>query len=143
MGFFDNLIKNVVGDTLGKKVEEHIGNDSDKKVENTTVPSVQGRHDKPFFADILASEFSEYEVKENVPVSELGGEGKPYEFGLYKNGKLVAVIPLVEHNRVNNKAYKDSKEAAAKANVPFINFHLHMPNERDFVIYRINRFIAK
>ena len=50
---------------------------------------------------------------------------------------------LVEHNRDNNRAYLGAKETAVKSNVPFINFYLHMPNERNFVISRINRLMAK
>jgi hypothetical protein len=94
--------------------------------------------DKPYFREILTSEFGGYILREDVPVSELGGEGKTYDFALFARGECAAVITLVAHNRYNNRAYKGSKAAAQAAGVPFINFFTHMGNERDYVINRIS-----
>ncbi|MDR0198079.1 MAG: hypothetical protein LBI36_07690 [Oscillospiraceae bacterium] len=97
---------------------------------------------KAYFAQILASEFSQYQVREGVSVSELGGEGRPYDFGLYQDGRLVAVVVLAEHNRTRNKPYWNSEIKARELHIPFINFYIHMPNERDFVIGRIKRLMG-
>ena len=148
MGIFDRIIKNVVSDAIGKEIEKHIptnnNNYQDESYTNNTSPITNNQsevHDKAYFAGILANNFSQYEVKENVSVSEIGGNGRPYDFGLYSGAKLAAVLVLTEHNRDNNRAYLGSKETAKSANIPFINFYLHMPNEKTYVIDRINKLI--
>jgi len=107
----------------------------------STPASPDQTKDKDYFAAILARDFADYQVRGSVPVAELGGQGKPYEFGLYKTGDLKGVVVLVEHNRDRNRAYLGSKEAAQAAGVPFINFYLHMPNEEAFVVSRIRRMV--
>jgi hypothetical protein len=104
--------------------------------------TAKGSNAKAYFAQILASEFGQYQTRENVPVGELGGEGRPYDFGLYQDGRLVAVVVLAEHNRTRNNPYWNSEKKAKESNVPFINFYTHMPNERDFVISRIKRLMG-
>lgn len=97
----------------------------------------EAKKDKAFFAGVLAQEFGAYEVRENVSPAELGGSGKPYDFGLYRDGRMAGVVMLTQHNRDNNAAYKNAKRACEAAGVPFINFYLHMPNERGYVVSRI------
>ena len=150
MGFFSKLLGNVVSDAIGstiRKVQENQDYESSysepasESRQKESVTATTGGHTRAYFKDILYSEFSKYTVRENIPVSEIGGEGKSYDFGLYENGILKGFVVLVEHNRDNNKAYKDSKLYANRANIPFINFYLHMPNEKKFVIYRINHLL--
>ncbi|MDR1726415.1 MAG: hypothetical protein LBT74_00555 [Acidobacteriota bacterium] len=105
-------------------------------------PAAPGGHTVEYFREILASEFGGYELRENVSPGEIGGVGRPYDFGLYQGGRLVAVVPLAAHNRTNNAAWKNARAAAEGAGVPFVNFHLHMPNQRDFVISRVKRLLG-
>jgi hypothetical protein len=95
--------------------------------------------DRAFFANILAQEFPEYTVHEFVSPATLGGSGRDCDFGLYRGGHTAGMVMLVEHNRDNNAAYRNARSTAQRAGVPFINFYLHMPNERNFVIGRIRR----
>jgi len=150
MGFFDKLIKTVVNDVLDNVIDNVSSNHNNDNAQHShTVDPTKShscqtnieRHDKAYFKTILEEEFAQYAIKENVPVSEIEGEGRSYDFGLYRNGQLIAVVVLVEHNRDNNKAYKDSKMFAQKAGIPFINFYMHMPNKPEFVKYRINNMI--
>ena len=105
-------------------------------------------HTKEHFRKILNSEFSpKYTIREDVPVSEIGGKGRNYDFALYENGVLKGVVVTVKRyiatfNGFDN-AHNDSKLCAEKANIPFINFLLHKQNKRDYVIDRINRLILK
>ncbi|MDR1833514.1 MAG: hypothetical protein LBQ92_02505 [Propionibacteriaceae bacterium] len=108
----------------------------------TAAATGAGLADKAAFREMLAAEFADLSVKEDVPVSELGGAGKPYDFGLYRGGKLAGVVMLTEHNRDNNQAFKGAKAAAQAAGVPFINFYLHMPNERAYAVSRIRSFVS-
>lgn len=94
------------------------------------------------FAPILTENFPDYQIREYLPVSELGGMGQPYDFGLYQDGQLKAVVIVVGHNKDHTAAYKGAKEAAKAAGIPFINFYAHMPNEHDFVVYRVRSFLT-
>ena len=158
MGFFDGLIKDAVRDATRDVVDDAVrvatkdvikdatGVDVDQVDNSSTVPQTsttgEGGHTAGYFKEILTSEFADYELREKVSPSELGGDGRPYDFVLVKGGKIVAVIPLAEHNRTSNSAWKNARTAAESAKVPFINFHLHMPNKRDFVIDRIKRLLG-
>jgi len=105
-------------------------------------------HTKEHFREILNSEFTpKYTIKEDVPVSEIGGNGRNYDFALYENDVLKGFIVVVKRyiadfNNWDNP-HNDSKLCAEKANIPFINFLLHCPNKRDYVIDRINRLVLK
>ena len=150
MGLFDKLVSGVkeVVDSVAESVQGPSTTPpppvpaSSQGWATPVAPQFTTANAKPYFAGILAQEFAEYEIRESVPVAELGGVGKPYEFGLYQFGALKAVVVLVERNRDHNRAYLGSKEAALAARVPFVNFYLHMPNERGFVISRIRRLMA-
>ncbi|MDR3070254.1 MAG: hypothetical protein LBU38_04510 [Propionibacteriaceae bacterium] len=166
MGFLDRLAKGAIGDAL-KGVTDSAGEAVARAVTGATgltgsqpqayptsgsIPGqsdsghspsspVAGKRGKAYFAQILAQDFADLTVREDVPVTELNGTGKPYDFGLYRESQLIAVVVLVEHNRDNNRAYLGGKNAAAAAGIPFINFYLHMPNEHGFVVGRIRRFL--
>ena len=153
MGFFDKLAKGLASEVLGNIVKNTssgtTGNTGQSANQNTvrqTVNAVRtgsapGMNIRAYFAEILASAFSQYQVRENIPLSEFGAEGRPFDFGLYQNGTLVSVVVLAEHNRTRNHPYWNSQKKAQELNIPFINFYTHMPNERGFVINRIKRLM--
>ena len=95
--------------------------------------------DKAYFRGIINECFSNYIIREDVSVSELGGEGTPYDFMLIANGSCAAVIMLVDKSHNRTKGYKGAEEAAQASGVPLIYFWTRMPNERGFVINRIKR----
>ena len=100
------------------------------------LPSIEYK-DHAWFATMLKENFSEYLIREYVPVAELGGDGKPYDFLLIRNGAACGAIMLTEHNKTNNRAFKGAKAACQAAGVPFINFFDFMANEPGYVINRI------
>ncbi|MDR1791134.1 MAG: hypothetical protein LBR20_05710 [Propionibacteriaceae bacterium] len=149
MGFLDKLVKSA-GEAIAQAVDGVVHGEHDEaQTAATTVttasattqaatPDVDtGLHDKAAFRAQIAANFSDLEVKEDVPVAEVGGSGRAYDFGFYRGGQLVGVVMLVPRNRDNNQAYKGAKAAAAAADVPFINFYLHMANEPGYVTERI------
>ena len=153
MGIFDKIIKDAVKEKIEDVIEKATGIDLDgdneektespqteAHVENTTTDEVGG-HTKEYFLDILKNEFGEYERKENIDPKDIGGIGRNYDFGLYRGGKLVGLLSLIEHNK-GNKAFKDSKASAEKAKIPFVHFYLHMRNEKNYVIERIKKAIS-
>ena len=182
MGLLSKILGNVVSDAIGKAKEQMQEHNVDmeqvkkvfsaaKETENRqpqNQPQQQlyqqnGKwkdvfvgtegHTKEHFRKILNSEFSQkYTIKEDVPVSEIGGnEGKNYDFALYENGILKGfVVPMTDYyNKYSKydsgycKNYRASRLCAEKANIPYIHFILSMPNKKDFVIDRINRLVLK
>jgi len=168
VGLFDKVVKQGLGNALGSKVTDAIeqatgidinqdGRIGAQSAYGSTAgavpaPGQQAAYqaapagipvnqitDKAYFRAIISECFSEYIVREDVPVEELGGQGKPFDFMLIANGDCAGVVMLVEHNRDNNRLYKGARYAAQAAGVPFINCYTHMLNERGYVINRIKR----
>jgi hypothetical protein len=108
----------------------------------SAAPVAAARHEHAWFVALVQEKLPQFQIQENVVIAELFGaqwDGKPYDIVLYEGGAVKGVITLVEHNKDNNKAYKNSRTAAQEAGVPFINFYLQMPNETGFVLNRIKR----
>lgn len=114
------------------------------------------------FRSILKSEFPQYTVKENVPVTDLVGDacdsfqlyktrpyqaykaewGEPYTFVLYQGIRPKAVVMLGDgHCHTEKVKYLIARKYAQKLNIPYINFYNQMPNEKQYVISRIRKFL--
>ena len=115
-----------------------------------------------YFRDILLGIFSSYTIRENVPVTDLVGFandeaqlyttrptqaykaewGQPYSFVLEADGKAKAVVMLGNgHSHDTNVKYLIARMYAEKLEIPYINFYTQMPNERNYVIERIRKFL--
>ena len=116
-----------------------------------------------FFREILASEFADYAIRENVPVTDLAGFandefqlyksrpfqaykaewGQPYTFVLEKDGKAAGVVMLGGgHSHDSNVKFLIARVYAKKLGLPYINFYTQMPNKRDYVIGRIHKMMG-
>ena len=159
MGIFDKLSKGFASKALEdivKNVAENISQNADKGAnrntsQQTAQTPIANVWANPaanvdignYFAEILASEFGQYQIRRDIPLGEFGVDGRPFDFGLYQNGQLVSVVVLAGHNKTRNHPYWNSEKLAKSLNIPFINFFTHMPNERGFVIDRINRLMRR
>ena len=115
-----------------------------------------------YFRQILLTEFSDYSIREKVPVTDLVGFandefklyrkrpyqaykaewGQPYTFVLEKDGNPAGVVMLGNgHSHYNNVKYLIARVYAKKLGIPYINFYTQMDNERDYVISRISKFL--
>jgi hypothetical protein len=115
-----------------------------------------------YFKEILATEFAQYSVKENVRVTDIAGFandefqlyktrprqaykaewGQPYTFVLEQAGTVKGIVMLGKgHSHDSNVKYLIARMYAKKAGIPYINFYTQMPNERDYVIGRIRKFL--
>ena len=115
-----------------------------------------------YFAGILSSEFPQYSVKRNVPVTDLAGFvadeaqlyktrptqtykaewGKPYTFVLYQGESPVGIVMLGDgSSHARNVKYLVSRMFAKKMGLPYINFYTQMPNEKAYVVERIKKFM--
>lgn len=116
-----------------------------------------------YFAEILSSEFPQYGVRRNVPVTDLAGFatddfklyetrplqaykaewGAPYTFVLERGGVLAGIVMLGSgHSHDSNVKYLIARMYAKKLGLPYINFYTQMPNERQYVIGRIRKFMG-
>ena len=115
-----------------------------------------------YFAGILSSEFPQYGVRRNVPVTDLAGFatdhfklydtrplqaykaewGEPYTFVLERGGVPAGIVMLGSgHSHDSNVKYLIARMYAKKLGLPYINFYTQMPNERGYVVSRLHRFL--
>ena len=116
-----------------------------------------------YFREIIQSEFPGYDVRENVPVTELAGFaadeaqlyksrprqvykaewGEPYTFVLSQGGAPKGIVMLGGgHSHYANVKYLVARMYAKKLGLPYINFYTQMPNERGYVVGRIHKYLG-
>jgi len=103
---------------------------------------------KTHFDNIFATEFSEYQVQEQLPVERVnpafaGKGGWPYPYALFSGSRLVALIMITPQGKYHTKGFFSAQQAAQGAGVTFINFNAHYPHEYAYVVDRIKSFIGK
>lgn len=159
MGLFDKLKKQAFSG-LVDKIEKATGLDvdgSDSRQNYSQPPKaapVQQRtsynqpaekRSAPYFASIIRECFPQYIVRQRLTAAELGlpavGNERAYDFVLYSGSRIAGVIMLTPHNRDRCRAFYNAKSAVALNGIPFINFFLHYPNERDYVVARIRSYL--
>ena len=134
--------------SCGKEVQSHF----------LTSISYDTNKIKQYFREILLRNFSQYTIKEEVPVTALTGDiydifklykerpnqaykaewGKPYDFVIYSGDKPKAVVMLANYNEHSVKVqYLISKMFAKKLNVPYLGFYSKFPNKEWYVVNRI------
>ena len=68
--------------------------------------------------------------------------GQPYTFMLEQMGSIKGVVMLGKgHSHDSNVKYLIARMYAKKMSIPYINFYTQMPNEKDYVVSRIHRFL--
>lgn len=162
-----SLLKSILNMVL-KTAAESISQRAEQPASpRATSPSPNANRQAPnigpdYFAEILATDFPQYSVRQNVPVTELAGFatdefklyatrpqqsykaewGQPYTFVLSQGGTPAAVVMLgsgTSHNK--NVKYLIARMYAKKLGLPYINFYTQYPNERDYVVSRIRKFM--
>ena len=115
-----------------------------------------------YFAGILSSRFPRYSVEKNVPVTRIAGFandsfqlyktrptqaykaewGQPYTFVLSEGGVPKGVVMLGSgHSHDAKVKYLISRMYAKKLGLPYINFYTQMPNEEEYVVGRVRKFM--
>lgn len=170
MGFLSNLLGNsakklastaaqsavdAVSDELNRRLQKDAR--SSQNVSSPMEKAVSGAADVPEgYGDlgayapvrkkirrVLQKEFPQYEVREEVSPVTLGGTGRfmPYSFGVYENGSPKLFIMLADSNTCAMRTYRWSKEEAARAGVPMINFVTAFENEIGYIISRLHQYL--
>lgn len=165
MSLFKSILKSVLNEVLSDNLPQREERPAKTVVtpQHQEEPLRQTIADYPaYFAEILSSEFPQYSIKRNVPVTELAGFvadefqlyktrplqsykaewGAPYTFVLYRGGTPAGVVMLgsgSSHSR--NVKYLIARMYAKKLGLPYINFYTQFPNERAYVVGRIREFL--
>lgn len=166
------FLKKVVGTV------EQITSSSTKPQQSTSTPSAAQPSYQPsyqaqqrdlsdaewinYFKQILAEEFSQYNVMQNVPVQELVGNvsdefklyatrprqaykaewGMPYTFLLCEGSVAKGIVMIGKYQKqYKYVSFLISKMYAKKLGLPFISFYMDAPNERNYVVERIKKFM--
>ncbi len=166
MGLFDALKKNL--DDLTKEVEKHKddirkgleqfaaqqNNSSAQKTEERVQPepvSYPAPVRKEFvdqfpkFDDIISRNFADYEVRRNVPASELMSDCHPactpVQFMFYKDGKPVLAVVLVKENNYRGMNVLGTKRICDAKNITYIRFYHEYENDEAYVVERIRKYL--
>lgn len=166
MGFLDSLLRKssnavtsaaarAVGNAVGDVVEDaaqglmkglkNAANDANEEIKQskTVRDDFSDKEVDEKLREILKTEFSQYEVKEQVSPTTIGGEGKflPYDFAVYENGQPKLFIMVVYNNTCASREYRWSKEQAESAGVTLINFVYAFENKKDYMVDRLHQYL--
>jgi hypothetical protein len=137
MGFFSAL--------FGKQEKESVVNEVRPQKEQ-----FKGYRDKAYFRQIITEEFPEFEVRADVSPESLGlrreqvyrdraGEypSQNFDLGLFNGGEIAAVVMVTGPGKGALAVFKNTRETAQANKIPFVNFYIHFPSEREYVVERI------
>lgn len=150
---------------MNKAMEEQIEQQKERyRRMNMTMEQQIEQQIVEYFHEILQTEFSEYELSENVAVTELAGDandsfklyktrpyqaykaewGEPYTFVLRRNGEVKGVVMLGDKRSHNERVkFLISRMYAKKLDIPYISFYTHLPNEIAYVVMRIRKMLKE
>ena len=166
MGLLKNLL-DIAGKVASVAQEYAAKQEAETKAAQTyseaPVPDRTAAEWRAFFREIIQSDFADYDVRENVPVTELAGNasdefqlyksrprqvykaewGEPYTFVLSQGGTPKGIVMLGDgHSHSANVKYLIARMYAKKMGLPYINFYTQMPNVREYVVSRISKYLG-
>lgn len=172
MGFLDNLfrgevrkiISNAVDTVVDDVLKNTIGNDGDNSgagngAAQTNADSVEKENRNATgseecsgegllskrIEEIAARDWSDYELRKQVPSSEVNApEGAEafFDYGFYQGGALVAVIKILnDNNAYCRKSVRLAQDACRGQNVRYMNFMSYMMNRPEYIAERLKKTI--
>ena len=93
--------------------------------------------------EVLANEFPQYAVKENVSPTTIGGMGRfmDYSIVVYDGDVPKLIMMLIGKTTSYHREYRWSREEAEKKGIPFINFIRHYPNTPEYISDRLHKYL--
>ncbi|MBR5755106.1 MAG: hypothetical protein IKX97_04740, partial [Erysipelotrichaceae bacterium] len=93
--------------------------------------------------EVLAADFPEYEVREDVSPTLIGGTGKflDYTLGVFKDNEPKLFIMVLDGRNDRRRTYRWSKEQAQKAGITMINFIEKSPNRYWYISERLHKYL--
>ncbi len=134
-------------DTIKKAVDEYKAEQKEK--EENRIPEEffedyeDGRTAQQRILDILAEEFPQYNVYENVSPVEMGGDGKFMDYSIIvcEGNEVKLVIMLIGKTTTAHREYRWSREFAEDHGIQFINFVEHYPNHPEYIKQRLHKYL--
>lgn len=93
--------------------------------------------------EVLAKDFPNLEVREDVSPTTIGGTGRfmNYDLGIYANGTPKLFIMIIYGSKGRLREYRWSREQAERAGVAFINFIKDSPNRYWYISQRLRQYL--
>ncbi|MBR3150407.1 MAG: hypothetical protein IKF46_00305 [Erysipelotrichaceae bacterium] len=146
-----NSLKDTINehaDELKKAVDEFQTEAQKKEAEETKKDEYlketeDGLTSRQRILNVLANEFPQYKVRENVSPKELGGEGRFMDYSIVicdgESPKLI--LMLIGKTTTAHREYRWSREEAEKRGIPFLNFVEHYPNTTEYISDRLHKYL--
>ena len=145
MGFFENLFKKEAKKFIGNVVDNAVDGFLNRNNDDVNCIGVEGLRMR--LEAVLHNEYNgNYQVRENIPSTELGAEygAVDYSYGIYNNyGPVVLINIIEERNDYQKKRFRLAKEAAENNNIPHLNFFAHLPNREEYISKRLRDTINR
>lgn len=125
---FDADIPDSAGDAMEKAYEE---------------AEADGRTCREKILQVLADEFPQYKVREQVSPAEIGGTGRfmDYSIVVYDGDLPKLIMMLIGKTTTAHKEYRWSREAAESKGYTFLNFVEHYPNTVGYITQRLHKYL--
>ncbi len=166
MGFLDNLLKREARKIIANVVDNVVDNaldsinDSMKFNTSSSPMNTSSLGNNPDEEDcgyncsvvcdrverIVASEWSGYELRKNIPAVELGADSnaRDYSYGLYLNGVPKAMIIIIDiPSHYKKKDVRLAHEACERQHVFCMNLLLHLPNRYSYISKQLSDNVAR
>ncbi len=99
----------------------------------------------PKFDDIITRNFSDWEVKRNLPASALMSDCHPactpVQFMFYKDSEPVLAVVLVKTNNYKGMNVLGTKRICDAKNIPYLRFYHEFDNNESYVVDRIRKHL--
>jgi len=134
--FFQNIKESIHDMKKQAEAEEA------KKEEHYT-PVEDGKTCREKILEVLASEFPQYTVKEDVSPTTIGGTGKfmNYSIAVYDGETPKLFMMLIGKTTTFHREYRWSREEAEKKGYTFLNFVKHYPNTIPYITDRLHQYL--
>ena len=92
---------------------------------------------------VLATEFPQYTVEENVSPKSFGGTGRfmDYSMVVSLDGAPKLVIMLIGKTTTAHREYRWSRQLAEERGYTFLNFVEHYPNTIPYITDRLHKYL--
>ena len=95
--------------------------------------------------EIAARDLPGFELRKQVPSSEVDapeGAESYFEYGFYRDGKLVAVVKFLwDNNAYCRKSVRLAQQACRDKQVTYLNFMSYMTNRPEYIAERLKKNI--
>ena len=135
--FKDNLTE------LTESVRESVNTETKQSDPSIYEEVDDGKTCRERILEILATEFPEYEVEEDVSPTVFGAQGRfmNYSMVVFKDGVPALFIMLIGKTTTAHREYRWSRAFAEDNGYRFINFVNHFPNNPAYITERLHKYL--